>query len=110
MSDIETLDEMKEILEISNEKGDVERKLPVHYITNKENTPVRSTIAGAKQQEQAKEQKQQQQPERQPEKKQRTEQIQKKQPVQTVLKHKQQWIEKLTLNEVSFIEFSQATY
>lgn len=82
MSDIETIDQLKKILEISDErsddgekrvteKGDADRRFSVHCVTNKENTPVRNTVIERKQQEEP-----QQQNQRQPQQQQQTNQQQ----------------------------------
>ncbi|XP_055296478.1 uncharacterized protein LOC129565526 isoform X2 [Sitodiplosis mosellana] len=95
MSDIETLDELKQILEISDEIGDEKgiagSKLPLQRITNKENTPVRNTIIEAKRLERLQQQQQQQQ----------VEQSQKQQQKVQQPQRTDQWAEMLKLTKVN---------
>lgn len=105
MSDIETLDELKMILEISDDKVVAENRISPICNTNKENTPVGNAIIDEKglerpqQQKQAPQKQQQQQQQPQHEMPQHQHQQQKGKPT----KQKQQWTEMFNLTKVCFM-------
>lgn len=106
MSDIETLDELYQILEMNNEKRDekvdAKRRQSVHYNTNKENTPAKRKKVTSPQ-EPPRQEKQAQPLERE-QKPQPLESQQKPQPKpQQIARHQQyqQWADQLKLNQVS---------